>query len=629
MGARPIAVMDQLRFGAPENPDTARVVHGVVDGISFYGNCLGLPNIGGETVFDKVYQGNPLVNALSIGALKHGDLKLAKADKAGELVILFGARTGADGIGGVSVLASETFDADGPSRRPAVQVGDPFAEKVLIECCLELFSAGCVAGIQDLGGAGISCATSELASNGGKGMKVQLKKVLLRDQSLTPEEILMSESQERMMAIVPKKHLRAFKKIVDKYEVEYSVLGKVINKDRLLINWGRQEIVNVPPRTVAHDGPVYERPVELPKWQAALNADSVNARGLYRANDNTTDLAAQFVQIVSSPNQADKSYITAQYDRYVGGNTALAYPDGAGMIRVSEETGLGVALSTDANGRYCQLDPYQGARLALAEAYRNVATSGAKPLAVTNCLNFGSPENPEVMWQFKQATTGLADGCLELGIPVTGGNVSFYNQTGDVAIFPTPVVGVLGVIDDVARRIPSGWQDEGNNIYLLGITKDELDGSVWSEVVHDHLGGKPPVVDLDFEKRLAELLHGASLQGLIASATDLSEAGLAQALTESVLRFNMGARVWISELCERDGIDRTSALFSESTGRVLVSVSREDDVKFAGLCDARNIPVLRIGVTDNTGELEIQDLATWKLDELREPWAATLPELFG
>jgi phosphoribosylformylglycinamidine synthase len=629
MGARPIAVMDQLRFGAPENPDTARVLHGVVDGISFYGNCLGLPNIGGETVFDKVYQGNPLVNALSIGALKHGDLKLAKADKAGDLVILFGARTGADGIGGVSVLASETFDSDGPSRRPAVQVGDPFAEKVLIECCLELFSAGVVAGIQDLGGAGISCATSELASNGGKGMKVQLKKVLLRDESLTPEEILMSESQERMMAIVPKRHLRAFKKIVDKHEVEYSVLGKVIKQDRLLINWGREQIVNVPPRTVAHDGPVYERPVELPKWQDALNADSVHARGLYRANENTTDLAAQFVQVVSSPNQADKSYITDQYDRYVGGNTALAYPDGAGMIRVSEETGLGVALSTDANGRYCQLDPYQGARLALAEAYRNVATSGAKPLALTNCLNFGSPENPEVMWQFKQATTGLADGCLELGIPVTGGNVSFYNQTGDTAIFPTPVVGVLGVIDDVARRIPSGWQDEGNNIYLLGVTKDELDGSVWSEVVHDHLGGRPPVVDLEFEKRLAELLHGASLQGLVASATDLSEAGLAQALTESVLRFNMGARVWISELCERDGIDRTSALFSESTGRVLVSVGREDDVKFVGLCDARNIPVLRIGVTDNTGELEIQDLATWKLDALRAPWVATLPELFG
>ena len=629
MGARPIAVMDQLRFGAPEHPDTARVVHGVVDGISFYGNCLGLPNIGGETVFDKVYQGNPLVNALSIGALKHEDLKLAKAEKTGDLVILFGARTGADGIGGVSVLASETFDSEGPSRRPAVQVGDPFAEKVLIECCLELFAAGCVSGIQDLGGAGISCATSELASNGGKGMKVQLQNVLLRDQSLTPEEILMSESQERMMAIVPKKHLRAFKKIVNKHEVEYSVLGKVIKQDRLLINWGKEEIVNVPPRTVAHDGPVYERPVQQPKWQDALNADSVHARGLYRSNDNLTELASQFVQIISSPNQADKSYVTAQYDRYVGGNTALSYPDGAGMIRVSEESGLGVALSTDANGRYCQLDPYQGAQLALAEAYRNVATSGAKPLAVTNCLNFGSPENPEVMWQFKQATTGLADACLELGIPVTGGNVSFYNQTGDTAIYPTPVVGVLGVIDDVARRIPSGWQDEGNNIYLLGVTKDELDGSVWAEVVHDHLGGRPPKVDLAQERALAELLHGASLQGLIASATDLSEAGLAQALTESVLRFNMGARVWISEIMERDGVDTTAALFSESTGRVLVSVGREDDVKFVGLCDARNIPVLRIGVTDNTSELEIQDVATWKIDELRAPWEAALPELFS
>ena len=629
MGARPIAVMDQLRFGAPQNPDTARVVHGVVDGISFYGNCLGLPNIGGETVFDKVYQGNPLVNALSIGALKHEDLKLAKAENPGDLVVLFGARTGADGIGGVSVLASETFDDSGPSRRPAVQVGDPFAEKVLIECCLELFAAGVVAGIQDLGGAGLSCATSELASNGGRGMKVQLKNVLLRDESLTPEEILMSESQERMMAIVPKKHLKSFKKIVDRHEVEYSVLGKVIKQDRLHINWGKEEIVNVPPRTVAHDGPVYERPVKKPTTQKPLNEDTGASRKLARANANSSDLASQFIQIVSSPNQADKSWVTDQYDRYVGGNTALAYPDGAGMIRVSETTGLGVAISTDANGRYCQLDPYEGAKLALAEAYRNVATSGAVPIAVTNCLNFGSPENSGVMWQFKQATTGLADGCLELGIPVTGGNVSFYNQTGDVAIYPTPVVGVLGVIDDVARRVPSGWQDDGNNLYLLGVTKDELDGSVWADVIHSHLGGRPPKVDLAYEKKLAELLHGASLQGLLASAMDLSEGGLAQALTESVLRFNMGARVWLTEICERDGVDRTAALFSESTGRVLVSVGREDDVKFVGLCEARGIPVLRIGVTDDTDELAIQDLATWKLDDLRAPWVNTLPELFG
>ncbi|AOY55539.1 phosphoribosylformylglycinamidine synthase subunit PurL [Candidatus Rhodoluna planktonica] len=633
MGARPIAVMDQLRFGAPENRDTARVVHGVVSGISFYGNCLGLPNIGGETVFDKVYQGNPLVNALSVGALRHEDLKLAKASNPGDLVILFGARTGADGIGGVSVLASETFDSTGPTKRPAVQVGDPFAEKVLIECCLELYAAGVVAGIQDLGGAGISCATSELASNGGAGMRVELDKVLKRDENLTPEEILMSESQERMMGIVPKKSFKAFAKIVDKWEVEYSVLGEVIAEDRLYITWHGEEIVNVPPRTVAHDGPVYERPVAYPVYQDALNANTVhvaagNGNGLHRHNQNGSELAEQFVRIISSPNQADKSWVTDQYDHYVGGNTALAMPDDSGMVRVSEESGLGISIATDANGRYCYLDPYEGAKLALAEAYRNVAAGGAVPTAVTNCLNFGSPENPEVMWQFKQATAGLADGCLELGIPVTGGNVSFYNQTGDVAIHPTPVVGVLGVIDDVARRIPSGWQDEGNNIYLLGTTADELDGSVWSEVIHGHLGGRPPKVDLAFERQLADLMHGASLQGLIASAHDLSEGGLAQAVAESCFRFGMGARLWLGEIMERDNIDRTAALFSESTGRILVSVGREDDVKFVGLCEARGIPVLRIGVTDNSGQLEIQDLATWQLSDLRGAWSATLAELF-
>ncbi|MEY4451528.1 MAG: hypothetical protein RLZZ380_649 [Actinomycetota bacterium] len=626
MGARPIAVMDQLRFGAPENPDTRRVVDGVVAGISFYGNCLGLPNIGGETVFDKVYQGNPLVNALSVGALRHEDLKLAKASNPGDLVILFGARTGADGIGGVSVLASETFDADGPSRRPAVQVGDPFAEKVLIECCLELYKAQVVAGIQDLGGAGLSCATSELASNGNAGMRVQLQDVLLRDDSLTPEEILMSESQERMMAIVPKKDKDAFVAIVEKWEVEYSILGEVIKEPRLYINWGTEEIVNVPPRTVAHDGPVYERPVAEPKWIKALNKDTT--KNLAKS-ESPEELATQLMQIITSPNQASKNFITDQYDHYVGGNTALAMPDDAGMIRVDETSSLGIAIATDANGRYGQLDPYAGAQLALAEAYRNVATSGAVPAAVTNCLNFGSPENPEVMWQFKQATAGLADACLELGIPVTGGNVSFYNQTGDVAIHPTPVVGVLGVIDDVARRIPCGWQDAGHNIYLLGTTEEELDGSVWSEVIHDHLGGIPPKVKLQEEKKLAEALNAASLQGLLASAHDLSEGGLAQALVESVSRFQVGARIFIDELVETNKISKTAALFSETQARVLVSVGREDDVKFIGLCEQRGIPVTRIGVTDTEPTLEIQHIASWPIADLKSASEATLPELFA
>jgi phosphoribosylformylglycinamidine synthase II len=627
MGARPVAVMDQLRFGAPQDPDTARVVHGVVDGISFYGNCLGLPNIGGETVFDKVYQGNPLVNALSIGALKHEDLQLAKATNPGDLVILFGARTGADGIGGVSVLASETFGDEGPTKRPAVQVGDPFAEKVLIECCLELFHAGVVAGIQDLGGAGISCATSELASNGGKGMKIQLKNVLLRDESLTPEEILMSESQERMCAVVPKKKLKDFEKIVNKWEVEYSVLGEVIDEDRLYIDWGHEEIVNVPPRTVAHDGPVYDRPVEYPKYQDALNADSSSK--LKRA-ENETEAAAQLMELISSPNHADKSWITNQYDKYVMGNTALAMPDDGGMIRISEETGLGVALATDANGKYCFLDPYEGARQALAEAYRNVAVTGAVPRAVTNCLNFGSPENPEVMWQFKQATAGLADACQELGIPVTGGNVSFYNQTGDTAIYPTPVVGVLGVIDDVARRVPSGWQDDGNNIYLLGTTYDELDGSAWAKDLHNHLGGRPPKVDLQKEKELASLLFGATQQGLIEAAHDVSEGGLGIAILEASLRFNVGARIWLTELMERDNLDLTAALFSESQSRVIVSVGREDDVKFQALCEARGVPVMRIGVTDKENQaIDIQGVAKLELQAIRGAWAGVLPGLYS
>ncbi len=630
MGARPVAVMDQLRFGAIDQADTARVVHGVVSGISFYGNCLGLPNIGGETYFDPIYQGNPLVNALSVGVLRHEDLHLANASGIGNKVVLFGARTGGDGIGGASILASDTFSAGGPTKRPAVQVGDPFAEKVLIECCLELYRDKLVEGIQDLGAAGISCATSELASNGDGGMFIELDSVLLRDPTLTAEEILMSESQERMMAVVKPELLDAFLAVTAKWDVETSVLGGVTDTGRLVINWQGEEIVNVDPRTVAVDGPVYERPVAYPAWIDALQADSASVLARPASGD---ELREQTLALLGSANLADKSWITDQYDYFVGGNTALSFPDDSGMIRVDEESGLGFAIATDANGRYCQLDPKQGAKLALAEAYRNVAASGAVPVAVTDCLNFGSPENPEVMWQFSQAVEGLSDACLELEVPVTGGNVSFYNQTGDTPIFPTPVVGVLGVIDDVARRIPAGWQDEGENIYLLGITREELDGSAWAGTVHGHLGGRPPAVDLAAERTLAETLHAASQEGLISSAHDLADGGLAQALAESVMRFGVGARVWLGELQERDGVDAATALFSESTARVIVSVPREDDVKFRGLCEGRGVPLLRIGVTDaevgTQPVLEVQDLFTIGVEELRGVHRSTLPEHFG
>ncbi|WP_374049247.1 phosphoribosylformylglycinamidine synthase subunit PurL [Sinomonas sp. ASV486] len=632
MGARPVAVMDPLRFGAIDHPDTPRLVHGIVSGIGSYGNSLGLPNIGGEVVFDSVYQANPLVNALAVGVLRHEDLRLANASGEGNKVVLFGARTGGDGIGGASVLASESFDDSKPSKRPAVQVGDPFAEKVLIECCLELFKHSLVEGIQDLGAAGISCATSELASNGDGGMRVELTNVLLRDPTLTPGEILMSESQERMMAVVTPENVEAFEKVMDKWAVEYSWLGEVTEDGRLVITWDGETIVDVDPRTVAHEGPVYHRPFNRPEWLDGIQADTFRASEAGKDLPSTGEaLKAAVLELMASPNMCDKSWVTNQYDRYVGGNTALATPDDAGVVRVDEETGLGIAISTDANGRYAYLDPYTGAQLALAESYRNVATSGAVPMAVTDCLNFGSPEDPEVMWQFAEAVRGLADACQVLGVPVTGGNVSLYNQTGSTPIHPTPVVGVLGKFDDVARRTPSGWQRnaDGQAIYLLGVTRDELDGSEFANL-RGQLGGLPPKLDLEVEKTLGAILINSSRDGMIDAAHDLSEGGLAAALSEMVLRFGVGARVALDDLCERDGVDAFTALFSESQGRAVVAVPRSEEVRFNDMASARNYPVVRLGVVDVLAtSLEVQGLFELPINDLREAHEGTLPKYFG
>ncbi|MEU3465187.1 phosphoribosylformylglycinamidine synthase subunit PurL [Streptomyces sp. NPDC006733] len=620
MGARPIAVMDPLRFGAADHPDTKRVLPGVVSGIGSYGNCLGLPNIGGEVVFDACYQGNPLVNALCVGVMKHEDIHLAKASGAGNKVILYGARTGGDGIGGVSVLASETFDDAKPSKRPAVQVGDPFQEKLLIECTLEIFKADLVDGIQDLGGAGLSCATSELASAGSGGMRVELDTVHLRDSSLSPEEILMSESQERMCAIVEPAKVARFLEICEKWDVIATVIGEVTEGERLEIFWHGEQIVDVPPRTVAHEGPVYDRPFARPSWQDALQADDANKLPRPSTGD---ELRRQVLALVSSPNQASKSWITDQYDRFVQGNTVLSHPEDSGMVRIDEETNLGVAIATDGNGRFAKLDPYTGAQLALAEAYRNVAATGAKPLAISDCLNFGSPEDPDVMWQFAEATRGLADGCLILGTPVTGGNVSLYNQTGDVAIHPTPVVAVLGVIDDVNRRTPMAFAEEGQLLYLLGDTAEELGGSAWSEVVHGHLGGLPPKVDLERERLLGEILISGSRDGMIDAAHDLSDGGLIQAVTESCLRGGKGARIVVPE-----GVDPFVLLFSESAGRAVVAVPRSEELRFNDMCGARGLPAARIGVVD--GEtIEVQDQFTIPLSELKQAHEATIPALLA
>lgn len=627
MGARPIAVMDPLRFGPLDAPDTKRVLPGVVAGVGGYGNCLGLPNIGGEVVFDESYAGNPLVNALCVGAMRHEDIHLASAKGVGNLVVLYGARTGGDGIGGVSVLASETFDSDGPAKRPAVQVGDPFMEKLLIEATLEVLHAGLVEGIQDLGGAGISCATSELASNGEGGMHVWLDRVLLRDATLSPEEILMSESQERMCAIVTPENLDAFMEHCRKWDVEAVVIGEVNDSGRLTIDWHDELIVDVPPRTVAHEGPVYKRPYHRPAWLDALQANDSSS---IRRPVQGTELKETLLSLVGSPNLASKAWVTDQYDRYVLGNTVLAQPEDSGMVRVDEATGRGVAISTDCNGRFAKLDPYTGAKLALAESYRNVAASGAVPLAVTNCLNFGSPEDPEVMWQFSEAVRGLADGCLELGIPVTGGNVSFYNQTGETAILPTPVVGVLGVIDDVDRRTPMAWGPDGELIYVLGATRDEFGGSEWAHL-QGHLGGMPPQVDLAGERLLGEVLVAGSRDGMLTAAHDVSDGGIGQALVEMALRSGVGARVWIP-----DSFDPFVFLFSESAGRAIVVVPRSEELRFTEMCAARGLPAERIGVVDSglgadagfaDGQqvLQFGELFTVSLDELREVHERTIP----
>ena len=617
MGARPIAVMDPLRFGPLNDPDTKRVLPGVVAGIGGYGNCLGLPNIGGEVVFDSSYSSNPLVNALCVGVLRHEDLHTAHASGVGNRVILYGARTGGDGIGGVSVLASESFDETGPAKRPSVQVGDPFMEKLLIECTLELFAAEVVSGIQDLGGAGLSCATSELASAGDGGMHVHLEKVPLRDDTLTPEEILMSESQERMMAIVEPKHLEEFFKICAKWDVEAVDIGEVTADGRLVIDYRGERVCDVPPRSVAHDGPVYERPFARPSWQDELQSQS--AESLPRPQSGN-ELAETVVRLISSPNYADKSWITNQYDRYVRGNTVLSPPADAGIIRIDEESNLGVAVATDCNARFVQLDPYHGTQIALAESYRNVAVSGSRPLAVTDCLNFGSPEDPDVMWQFAEATRGLKDACAVLGIPVTGGNVSFYNQTATNPILPTPVVGVLGVIDDVSQRIRPGFQATGEYILLLGETRPEFSGSAWAEVVHQHLGGLPPQVDLEAERSLAEFFVYAAKAEILMSAHDLSDGGLAVALVESMLVNGVGATVELE--------DPFVDLFSESTARAIITVKPEHHQAVMDLIDSFDLQVRPIGVTGSSA-FTLANEFSLELAELKNQWSNTLPAVLG
>lgn len=617
MGARPIAVMDQLRFGPADAPDTSRVLPGVVDGISHYGNCLGLPNIGGETVFDESYAGNPLVNALCVGTLKVDDLKLAFASGLGNKVMLFGSRTGLDGIGGVSVLASDTFEEGAERKLPAVQVGDPFAEKVLIECCLDLYRAGVVVGIQDLGGAGLACATSELAAAGDGGMEINLDAVPLRAENMLAAEILSSESQERMCAIVRPEDVARFREICAHWDVTCAEIGEVTDGEHLLIRHRGELVVDAPAHTIAHEGPVYERPWARPEWQDEVQ----QFQGVEKPTDPEAVKAA-LLAMVGSPALCSRAFITDQYDRYVRGNTVQAQHANAGVLRIDEQTHRGVAVSADASGRYTKLDPNMGARLALAEAYRNVAVTGARPVAVTNCLNFGSPEDPAVMWQFREAVHGLADGAKELVIPVSGGNVSFYNQTGSEAILPTPVVGVLGVIDDVRESVRNklGTVSGTEELYLLGQTFDEFGGSIWQQVSGAGLSGLPPQVDLANEEKLMEFFQQP---GVVSAAHDVSEGGVAQAIAELAIYSNKGVSLDVSGVYD----DVFTALFSESASRVVVAAT--DGATVVRRAQELGIPVVKIGETIDEPVVRVEGQFEVPVAELTRAWTETLPRLFS
>ncbi|MCG7467353.1 phosphoribosylformylglycinamidine synthase subunit PurL [Corynebacterium sp. ACRPE] len=625
MGARPIAVMDQLRFGPADAPDTKRVLPGVVSGVGGYGNSLGLPNIGGETVFDETYAGNPLVNALCVGTLKVDDLKLAFASGKGNKVMLFGSRTGLDGIGGVSVLASDTFEDGAERKLPAVQVGDPFAEKVLIECCLDLYHAGVVVGIQDLGGAGLACATSELAASGDGGMEVNLDNVPLRAQNMTAAEILASESQERMCAVVAPENVAKFRDICEHWDVTCAEIGEVTEGNHLVIRHQGEVVVDAPAGTIADEAPEYDRPYARPEWQDELQKyQGTDKRGLVEA----------LQKLVSSPALCSRDFIMNQYDRYVRGNTVQSHHADAGVLRIDEETGRGVAVSADASGRYTKLDPNMGARLALAEAYRNVAVTGAKPVAITNCLNYGSPENPDVMWQFRESVHGLADAAVELSIPVSGGNVSFYNQTGEEPILPTPVVGVLGVIDDVHKAIGNelGTVGEKEVLIALGETKDEFGGSIWQQVSADtsdasSLNGLPPQVDMANEKRLAEFFHGNEL---LTAAHDISEGGLAVTAFEMAKRAGAtadGAGLGLNLDLTAVHEDEFVAAFSESASRVLVATTADRADQVLARAGELGIPAAIVGETTETGALTLGGESV-AISQLVAAWSATLPDLF-
>ncbi len=620
MGARPIALMDPLRFGDPTLAKTRWVVDGVVRGISHYGNSIGVPTVGGEVVFDPCYNGNPLVNVFCVGVLPADNIQLARAEQTGDIAVLIGQRTGRDGIGGASILASEEFGVDGVdhAKRPNVQVGDPFAGKQLIESCLELYAADLLSGIQDMGAAGIACSTSEMASAAGFGMSVDLDKVELREASMEAWEILCSESQERMLALVSPDNLQAVLDICGKWQIDATPIGEVVAGDRLVFHRHGDLVHDAPAGSLAHDGPTYERPVA--DWTHPHADVDVDGEAAARFADGA-DLTAAAMALLTSPNIAPATWVTQQYDPIVGHGTVQGPGGDAAVLRLDPASIRGIAIATDGNGRWCALDPAEGARRVVAEAARNVACTGAAPVAATNCLNFGSPERPEIMGQFRDTITGMGEACIALGTPITGGNVSFYNQTGEVAVHPTPVIGVLGVHPDVSASTPAAFTAHRHAVLLVGAaTVPGLAGSEHDWVSNQRIAGTLSPIDLALEKRLHTFLAVARSNGLLASAHDVSTGGLVTSLVEAC-----GTDLGVT-LSLPDDVAEHQMWFSESPSRVVVSTT--DAESLVHLATEHDLQVAPIGMTTRARRL-VGGSLDLDLDTVAAAQARVLPDLLG
>ena len=583
MGARPIANLNALRFGSPEHPKTRHLVAGVVAGIGGYGNCIGVPTVGGSTRFHECYNGNNLVNAMTLGIVKSDGIFLGRASGAGNKVIYIGSKTGRDGIHG-AVMASDTFDEDSEEKRPTVQVGDPFTEKLLLEACLELFAEPLVEGIQDMGAAGLTSSSFEMASRGQSGLKIHLDRVPVREADMTPYELMLSESQERMLLVAKPENEARILEILGKWDLEAAVIGEVEDHDRVRLYFNGKLAGDMPVSALVDEAPVLERPMKEPEYLAATSVfDPLSV-------PEPENIESVFFRLLCSPNLSGKKWITEQYDSMVGINTVTGPGSDAAVVRVKGTT-KAIAVSTGCNERYCYLDPVTGGAIAVAEAARNVACMGARPIGATDCLNFGSPENPEIMWQFAKAVDGITHACRELDVPIVSGNVSLYNQTGDAAVFPTPMIGVVGLIDDVEKTVPSFFQNEGDVVFLLGETKSEIGGSEYLKTIHGRDAGLPPEIDLQKEKRLIETLLELADKKIISSAHDLSEGGLAQALAECSLSGNsLGCEVDMDSDMRGDVL-----LFSESQSRALITITPFAMKDLRPVLDSAKIPWKPVG----------------------------------